>query len=326
VVVGRSGNGRQPGSDHPIPVQALPRGATIVRGGRSDGFYLACSVRPPLAGASGSLLPLVLVGGNGEAEDSQCGIALRALTFRVHAANASPTEPVVPFTVWDPVGWVYDSAGREEALNGSTDPVATRLGADPLPSGDNDLAEPINGGRWVDVGLLYDGRRMVLYVDGRRVAERRDDIPTQLRAEGDSLHLGAITIPGSPPVVQYASGPIDDVRLYRLGSGEVSDLPGNVVLVSSAGATPTATIGWRILCQPDGRVEVSRDDDSDDRPLNDRGGQPTTGDRPGERATIVLAQLRVPGTLQNAELTVTLDGRVTSRLVTAPPRTPQAAP
>ena len=78
---------------------------------------------------------------------------------------------------------------------------------------------------------------------------------------------------------------------------------------------PKATLGWRFLCQPDGRVEVSRDDDTDAKPVNDRVTAVTTGPRTGDTATILLGQLRAPGTIQNAELKVTLDGRVSSRLV-----------
>ncbi|HEX3132406.1 MAG TPA: prepilin-type N-terminal cleavage/methylation domain-containing protein, partial [Planctomycetota bacterium] len=37
VVLGRSGNGRLVSAQHSIPPQTLPRGATIVRSGRSDG-------------------------------------------------------------------------------------------------------------------------------------------------------------------------------------------------------------------------------------------------------------------------------------------------
>jgi prepilin-type N-terminal cleavage/methylation domain-containing protein len=314
VVIGRSGKGWQPTAEHPLPPQDLPRGGTIVRSGRSDGFHLACSVKPPLAGgAGGTILPLVLVGVDGRLASSQCGIALKALTYRVHAS-----APAI--TVWDPVGWVVDQDGNEVALNGSTDPVASRLGREALPSGATDPVVPIIGGRWVEIGLLYDGQRLLLYVDGQRVAERRDGIPARLRAEGERLYLGMLVEdppPPNPPTTRYASGPLDDVRLHRLGTADAIDLPGQVVLVPQAGAGPLATLAWRVLCHPDGRVEVSDDDASG--PLNDRQGQIVAGDerRTGQRATIVLGHLHAPGSLQNAEVTITLDGRVSSRLVTA---------
>jgi len=312
VEIGRSGNGRVASALHPIMHQ-LTRETRLVRGGPSDGFYFACSVQPPMnAGAPGTIIPLALIGDDGSLASSQCGIALKSYNLSIHG-------PLAGTVVWDVVGWVYDDAGNEVAINASTDPVRTRAGIETLPSGENDLAHPLIGGRWVDVGLLYDGRRLVLYLDGVRIAERRTGIPAKLRAEGDQLHIGSLLIPGAPPSVTYSPVPLDDVRLYRLGTADVADLPGNVVLVSAIGAAPSATLGWRILCQPDGRVEVSRDDDVDAAPINDRGGQPVAGTpRTGDTATILLGQLRAPGTLQNAELTVTLDGRVHSRLVTAP--------
>ena len=102
----------------------------------------------------------------------------------------------------------------------------------------------------------------------------------------------------------------------------------------------TDSIGWRIVCQPDGRVETYRDDDTDPRAVNDRvvkyeefeevkdvNDEDKDGNkdelikrlktRVGDTATIILGQLRAPGTLQNAELTVTMDGRVLSRLITS---------
>jgi hypothetical protein len=93
-----------------------------------------------------------------------------------------------------------------------------------------------------------------------------------------------------------------------------------VVLVDALRGRPLATLGWRFLCQPDGRVEVARDDDTDATPVNDRVTAVTTGERTGDRATILLGQLRSPGMIQNAELTVTLDGRVISRLVSEAPQ------
>jgi prepilin-type N-terminal cleavage/methylation domain-containing protein len=312
VVLGRSGNGRLVSAQHAIPPQTLPRGATIVRSGRSDGFYLSCSVQaPPITGINLSEIPLVIIGGDGSVEDSQCGIGLIAKQSIIQNSN-----PKIMITYWDLTGWVFDDAGHEVALNVSTDPITSRLARETWADDKPEVSTPISGGRWVDVGLLYDGRRMVLYIDGIRVAERRNDVPARLRADGDVVHVGTRLILGSPATIEYASAPIDDIRLFRLGTSDVADLPGNVVLVTEAGKSPTQNLGWRILCQPDGRVEVSRDDDSNTTPVNDRVTTVTTGRRTGDTATIVLAQLRAPGTLQNAELTVTLDGRVNSRLVT----------
>jgi hypothetical protein len=106
---------------------------------------------------------------------------------------------------------------------------------------------------------------------------------------------------------------MDDVRLYRLGTSDVGELPGNVVLVSGTGKQPDAALGYRILCHSDGRVEVFRDDDNNKRALNDRATSSTTTSN--DDATITLAQLRAPGSLQYVTVTIGLDGRVISSIV-----------
>lgn len=332
VVLGRSGNGRQPSADHPIPVQSLPRGATIVRAGRSDGFYLSCSVKPPrIQGPTLQKIPLVMIGPDDSAEyaTGQCGIGLEPIQFKLQDSNGPGNQQAL-ITCWELTGFVRAETGAATDVFASEHQFKTRIareqwkhvqqvGGSWIISERDEFYHPITGGEWMDVGLLYDGRQLALYLDGRRIAVRRDGIPAQLLPDCDQVHIGVGLLPGNPDL-QYAGDALDDVRLYRLGTADLGDLPGNVVLVPAIGAAPSDTIGWRILCQPDGRVEVHREDDSDTRAVNDRVQQITAGQRTGDTATILLGQLRAPGTIQNAELTVTLDGRVQSRLVT-----PQAA-
>jgi hypothetical protein len=329
VVIGRSGNGRQPSDQHKIPVQLLPRGATIVRAGRSDGFYLSCSVKPPRITAQDPLiLPLVMIGPDEVCDYSaaQCGIGLQTVRHRPQVGT-SPSGQEALITTWELTGFVRDESGDPTEVLAIDHQIATRLGRESWngymrpedqawQTNSKEFAHSISGGEWVDVGLLYDGRLLALYVNGRRIAVRRDGVPSRLLPDCDHLHIGQRLKSTTPLTYDYAADAIDDIRLYRLGGGDVAELPGNVVLVASAGAAPSATIGWRITCQPDGRVEIYRDDDSDPRAANDRMPSVTAGRRPGETATILLGQLRAPGTLQNAELTVTLDGRVQSRLIT----------
>jgi hypothetical protein len=106
----------------------------------------------------------------------------------------------------------------------------------------------------------------------------------------------------TPPTI-FANASLDDARLYRLGTADLGELPGNVVLLSHEGAKPDGNLKYRILCQPDGRVEVSRD--SSGTPMSAPLSTPIT-----------IGQLRTPSALQAAEITVMLDGRVTSRLLT----------
>lgn len=307
VVIGRSGNGRVASAVHPIMHQ-LSRGTRLVRSGQVDGFHIACSVLPPPTVTNGAILPLILVGD----PDAMVAASQCALYLRGYVPPAVDNEGQVP--VWELVGAVWNDVGTEFSISSHVHQIATRLANPTLRTGAPELKHPIIGGRWIDVALLYDGRRMLLYLNSERVAELRTGVPTTVKAEGDFVHVGMLHQLGHMDPT-YANAPLDDVRLYRLGTADVNNLPGNIVLVDALRGRPSATLGWRMLCQPDGRVEVSRDDDTDTKPVNDRVTTVTTGVRTGDTATILLGQLRSPGTIQNAELTVTLDGRVSSRLV-----------
>jgi prepilin-type N-terminal cleavage/methylation domain-containing protein len=304
VVIGRSGNGWRPSIDFPSfppppsPPPQLTRGSALVRGTRSDGFYLACSVLLP-AKPSG-VIPLVLIGENESPSDCQCYLALQERTVVVQTTDPAPPAPSVPLAsvvVWDLVGKITDNSGVVKIF--SVDhAMVSRMGVNP---------HPIVGGRWVDVGLLYDGKRMILYYDGERIAQLSVGANSHLIGGDSVIYLGSMLneITAAPPKF-YANVPLDDARLYRLGTADLGELPGNVVLISHEGAKPDRDLGYRILCQPDGRVEVSRDNDgtSLSAPLS---------------TTITIGQLRTPSALQAAEITVTLDGRVTSHLLTHAP-------
>ena len=327
VVVGRSGNGWRPSIDFPNfppspppplppsppPPPQLTRGSALVRGTRSDGFYLACSILLP-AKPSG-VIPLVLIGENESPSASQCFLALEERTVVVQTTDPAPPAPSVPLAsvmVWELVGKITDNSGQVKIF--SVDhAMVSRMGVNP---------QPIVGGRWVDVGLLYDGKRMILYCDGERIAQLSVGAKSHLIGGDSVIYLGSMLneITAAPPKF-YANVPLDDARLYRLGTADLGELPGNVVLISHEGAKPDGDLGYRILCQPDGRVEVSRDNAVGGNIMNDPlstnpNYKVTTGSREGERATITIGQLRTPSALQAAEITVTLDGRVTSRLLT----------
>jgi prepilin-type N-terminal cleavage/methylation domain-containing protein len=301
VVIGRSGNGWRPSIDFPSfppppsPPPQLTRGSALVRGTRSDGFYLACSVLLP-AKPSG-VIPLVLIGENESPSDCQCYLALQERTVVVQTTDPAPPAPSVPLAsvvVWDLVGKITDNSGVVKIF--SVDhAMVSRMGVNP---------HPIVGGRWVDVGLLYDGKRMILYYDGERIAQLSVGANSHLIGGDSVIYLGSMLneITAAPPKF-YANVPLDDARLYRLGTADLGELPGNVVLISHEGAKPDRDLGYRILCQPDGRVEVSRDNDgtSLSAPLS---------------TTITIG---TPSALQAAEITVTLDGRVTSHLLTHAP-------
>jgi hypothetical protein len=134
-------------------------------------------------------------------------------------------------------------------------------------------------------------------------------VPSKLKPAA-GVTIGQATF-SSDTLPRFSNAPLDDIRIYRLGTSEVGDLPGGVVMVSGINGKPDPTLGYRILCHGNGRVEVYRDDDTNRRALNDRTSDPrNAGD-----ATITLAQQLVPGSLQNVSIQIGLDGRVRSSMV-----------
>ena len=312
VVVGRSGNGWRPSKEFPflIPPNILTRGSTLVRGSRSDGFYLACSVFLPAMANSSHNIPLLLIGDDKSPVNGQCQLAFKRYFVTIHS------NPIASLGVWDLVGDINGGVKKGGVTVSSIDnAIADRLGVEALPSGEKDVSRPIVAGRWHDVGLLYDGERMILYCDGERIAQRFVGAQSQLvKTDNSIIYLGSMPKEeASDPPTIYADAPLDDARLYRLGTADLGELPGNVVLLSNEGARPDGDLKYRILCQPDGRVEVSRDSSgtSLSAPLS---------------TTITIGQLRTPSALQAAEITIMLDGRVTSRLLTHAPTSQAGMP
>ena len=115
----------------------------------------------------------------------------------------------------------------------------------------NDVAGPLGGGRWIEVGLLFDGERLVLYCDGVRVGERRFTTPPTIQRGSETITVGALRITdvsgNSLLYIADTGMRFDNVRIARLTSGDPAPLPGDVA--------PDVT--YRIVAHPDGRVEVN---------------------------------------------------------------------
>jgi prepilin-type N-terminal cleavage/methylation domain-containing protein len=306
-VIGRSGNGRIANAANPIPGYTFERRQALVRGNRSEGFYIACQVRPPVPG-NDAYLPLLIIGDNDNPETSQCGLALRGITIPL--ANSTSR------TFWWVQGWVFGDGNQIPTEISTLNPTDRPLDRVDVEANRQLALEPdghepvIAPDRWVDLGLLYDGERLMLFADGRRIAVHHGNTPEKLKAAAE-VFIGQATIIGNPNVQIYNNAPMDDIRLYRLGTSEVGDLPGGVVLVNGVNQRSDSTLGYRILCHSDGRVEVYRDDDTNKRALNDR----ASNARNPDDATITLSQRLVPGSLQKVKIRVGLDGRVNSELV-----------
>ncbi len=261
VVVGRTGKGMV-ASAFPMPQttlagrlisQDLERSDQIVRGSRTDGFYLTCNVKPPSARTAGTVsIPLLMIGDTLDADSSQCGISLTNTVNNLTAA--------IPQYSWELDGWVTGASGAPVHLL-SLDPTTRIVSQVPVPFAD--IADPIAGGEWIEVGLLYtnsgggSGGHLTLFVDGRPIAEMPQasaptapTVPLTLRS-GATVHVGHATLDPMVPD-QRSAAAIDDACLYRVGTDQVGNLPGGVI------ATGTTAQGAQIVAMPDGRVQVQR--------------------------------------------------------------------
>jgi prepilin-type N-terminal cleavage/methylation domain-containing protein len=311
----------------------------LARGATQNGFYLSCAVRLPLANAmpdpvtTDVKIPLVLVGppDSSAIATSQCGLALwlygRSVTTPGGASYAVRT--------WELRGWVFGEAAMSPAIEVSSisDPPADQAGdREPLEDAQPDIASPIPGGTWEEFGLLYDGERLVLYRNGQRVGVQTSDVPLALhRLPSARVWIGQLGDPGTAGGELYAGWPVvngsvlpgaalDDVRLDRLGTEQLGELPQGIVLIPAVRQSPSATLAYRILAHPDGRVEVLKD--GDPLPLNARAidapGQPPRANGLMAAGTITVAQRLALDGARSATLTVGIDGRVDSMLFTAP--------
>jgi len=242
------------------------------------GFYLSCAVRPPAQG--GGYLPLICVTRDHSMKESIGGLLLRAVTPRIQdysLANpkmlADPNNqppPVYPFTSTAPVatnaqyelfGWLGDGTNDPllvSNLDRDTRPAdlpdttsKSHPSVPPNPTTDRlagwDFAQPLVGGQWMQVGLLFDGTQLILFHNGRRVGTTA--VAGSFAGSGDEfVAVGALTIDGN---VHFAGQTVfDNIRVDRLARSRTVALP--------VGVAPAQN--YRILCLPDGRVEVSGGD------------------------------------------------------------------
>ena len=116
----------------------------------------------------------------------------------------------------------------------------------------------ITGGRWVDVGLLYDGVNLQLFLDGHALLYASTSTTTvgtttTTTTSGQPIQVSTNVVSGDPTMVNrlagtdyqavyfgmetpagqstplFADAPIDDVRVFRLATDENQDLPQGVV-------------------------------------------------------------------------------------------------
>lgn len=291
--------------------ERLGRSAT-----RTDGFYLSCQVFPPqIAGAGvAGVAPVIVIGPDTERSTSLAGLALQVRREPVQEIPTADAQPggsgqLPQLRTWEIFGWLGDGTDTPpevSSIESADIPLdVTRdepllhpsVASQPRP---NDIAGPLGGGRWIEVGLLFDGERLVLYRDGVRVGERRFSTPPAIQRGDETITIGALRIAdasGNPIIYIADNVRFDNIRITRLTSGDPSPLPGDVV--------PDET--YRIVAHPDGRVEVNQVEKltaSTTAAANAQDG--------------ILTFSGTFNTSAKATVTVSVDGRVSSALVPKP--------
>lgn len=263
----------------PIPLTGADRLVRRTSRGRTEGFYLACAVRPPpAAGASVELIPLVLIGSN---DETQCaaGLALQRVSRLVQDTQTLPdtttglTSQLQPrYDCWEIVGWVNpDPSGPGMDLTAAS--CVGSITHDPLPadalgqntSGIGDVQGPLVGGSWTEIGLLFDGERVEVYRDGELLASKAY-APARLAGDltasaAQFLHVGHGLFPARLAALsdqeRVLRGVIDDTRLFRLGVDRPAMLPNGVAPMREGPPGTWTEVGYRLSVRPDGRLTTS---------------------------------------------------------------------
>jgi hypothetical protein len=91
-------------------------------------------------------------------------------------------------------------------------------GCDPSRNFDNtDGAVPVRFGEWTHVASTYNGRVLIIYVNGQRVGQKQVKVPGSVCSNTRPLAIGAKNTIGFPNGVNqnFLGGLIDDVRVYK---------------------------------------------------------------------------------------------------------------
>ena len=335
--VGMSGTGRLVNQDAPWVPPELDRALRFRAG---DGAYAAVAVRPPLAGRiDGEVpkqIPLILVGSDNSAAGSSFGVMLvrsDAVDPR-KAAIQSAGGRRAKMMCWEILGWVRLPNDPEPVFISSFEHLPRDMARDQakLPSGNQDIADPIGGDRWEEIGLLITNDQATLYRNGRRVAELRAgqvldgrtvELPKQLLA-GDQIWVGQAQLDNG---MTYAKCPLDDARVYKLGASEFGNLPQGVYPMADPSQPAGTAVEYRVLAHPEGRVELSSAIGADPRSAQ---GAALNTDAALTTGTIFLGgdftRAATPGGTtrgaNSAQVTVAIDGRVQGSLILVPEKRP----
>ncbi|HEX3133002.1 MAG TPA: hypothetical protein VHX44_05395, partial [Planctomycetota bacterium] len=309
-----------------------------------DNAYIAVAVRPPLAGQAGKQIPkqipLILVGKNNTAVGSSFGVML------VRSDAVDPKRALIqsgrdPYKgavnakslSWEILGWVRLPKEPEPVYVSSFDNLPRDLMRDvpTLPSGKLDVADLIGGDRWEEIGLLITNDQLTLYRNERRIGELRAGqvidgkavkLPKVLEA-GDQIWVGQASLDNG---MSYAKCPIDDARVYKLGTSDFGPLPQGVYPMADPSQPANTVVEYRVMAHPEGRVELSSAIGADTRTaqgaaLNTDAATPTGTIFLGGDFTRATTSATARGA-NSAQVTVAADGHVNGSLILAPEKSP----
>jgi hypothetical protein len=191
-------------------------------GGSRRGLYLSCWVLPPASGAA--VVPVVMLDAGG-AQAGQWATAQAGL--RLQPAPADGTVPGSQPAGWCAVGWVTGA--------GST-PVTTPLtGAGAMP-----------GGQWSQVGLLFDGTTLSIWINGVQRAASASGVAGSL-VSASGITIGELIDPAFGTGTIMSAAILDDIDYELVGTDQLGTLPDGI-------APAQAT---RVTVAPDGSMTAT---------------------------------------------------------------------
>lgn len=256
-----------------------------------------------------------------------------AMVSSIDDAQYQSKVRLTDYTTWGDYSAAYPTITRNDPLRAffqAQNQGGTSTGDQPY-----DIPAPIGDGRWLDLGVLFDGHELLLFLEGVPISRAAAPVILPFDDALNTLWIGTATLPtlGADPgsgKTLYAAAPalIDDVRLFRLGTdrpialpkGVRPCLPGPRVTVPSE-RLDQPDLWFEITALPDGRVTQhirTRSGASTATVTNEDQANTSAGAMP-----ITLAATTDPAFLDNnwamprnrMELTVTITGRVTKKII-----------
>jgi hypothetical protein len=173
----------------------------------------------------------------------------------IGGSQPGPTTGLLHMTAsWSNYSRLYPTMTRSDPLGAIFQGQQQQTWNDPAL----DVPCPIGDGRWVDLGLLFDGRQLVLFINGVPIARADAQVTLPLDDARNTLWVGTASLPnlGTDPSsggTVYAAAPtvLDDVRLLRLGTDRPVPLPQGV-----RPCLVTTDTCYEIVLLPDGRASL----------------------------------------------------------------------